>query len=157
MRQFVPRTKYREMCRPRNSDPPPKLVQPNSLIQSVGRDGVQLIEETMALREMMMHESNGAIVRSDTIRVLNRADRSAAFLAAYSSRFMDCPVYMDDAPARCILTMPQVHTQNAPNTQPTSQWDCLGLSFSRGVPCEQLWPIFIQEKSQQGLSLFDMP
>ncbi len=155
MKPFVPRPKYRELSHPRNSDPPPKYGQPNSLIQSVGIDGVHLIEETMALREMMMHESNGSILSSDTIRVLNRADRSAAFLAAYSSRFMDCPVYMDDAPTRCLMT--HILSQNTPNTQHTSRWDCLGLSFSRGVPCEQLWPIFIQEKSQQGFSLFDMP
>ena len=102
---------------------------------------------------MMMHESNGSIVSSDTIRVLNRADRSAAFLAAYSSRFRDCPFYAD-VPTRCLMTP---NTQYVPDTQHTSRWDCLGLSFSRGVPCEQLWPIFIQEKAQQGLSLFDMP
>lgn len=155
MSQLVQRTIYRNMYHLRNSEPSPKLGQTKSLVQSVGRDGMQLIEETMALRKMMIHQPIESIICSDIIHVLNRADRSAAFLAGYSSRFMDCPFYAEEYSTRCLMT--PTCTQNDPNTNNTIRWDCLGFSFSRGIPCEQLWAVFILEKTQKGLSLFDLP
>ena len=110
----------------------------------------RLIEETTALREMMLHKFTcETIPRIPRVNVLNRADRSAAFLASFSSKFKDCPFYLDDLPNKCIV--------NCSNSLVNQSWDCLGLSFFRGVPCEQLWPILRVDKEENYLSLFDLP
>lgn len=122
----------------------------NTSLKALDTEIVYLIEETIALKEIMQYK-----LTSETpppvpqINVLNRVDRSVAFLAGYSSKLSDCPFYFEDAPIKCLV--------NYCSSSHELPWNCLGLSFFRGVPCEQLWLILVAGKNQDCSTLFDLP
>lgn len=122
----------------------------NTSLKALGKDIVSLIEETLALKEIMLHKlTSETLPPVPQVNVLNRADRSVVFLAGYSSKLSDCPFYIEDAPTKCLI--------NYYSSSHELLWDCLGLSFFRGVPCEQLWPIMVAGKNRDCSTFFDLP
>ena len=129
--------------------PVPELE--NISLRTLGENIVRLIEKMAALSAIMLNTFPSDPLSSiPQINILNRADRSAGFLAGYTSRFPDCPFYAEDAPTKCLVNSGWSDSQE-------HGWDCLGLGFFRGIPCERLWAIFLLEKEQKCLSLFDLP
>lgn len=137
--------------RNRSRKHPPSLDRGDrTSLKARGKDIICLIEETVALKEIMLHKlTSESLPPNPRVNVMNRADRSAAFLAGYSSKLSDCLFYFEDAPIKCLV--------NQCSSSHDLPWDCLGLSFFRGVPCEQLWLILVEDKNRDCTTFFDLP
>ncbi|MFQ6123353.1 MAG: hypothetical protein ACE5R6_01920 [Candidatus Heimdallarchaeota archaeon] len=119
-------------------------------MKALGTEIACLIEETVALKEIMLQKLTCETRTSGPqVNVLNRTDRSVAFLAGYSSKVSDCPFYFEDVPIKCLA--------NYCSSSHKQSWDCLGLSFFRGMPCEQLWSILAAGKHRDCSIFFDLP
>jgi len=115
-------------------------------LKRLAEEIVYMVEESATLQAS--DHINAPIVRSFRVSVFCRRDRTVAFLAGYSSKARDCPFYIEDGLPPCLTTIN--------NTSNTQEWDCLGLTFHRGVPCARLWKIIALENNQIPCKLFDL-
>ena len=117
-------------------------------LKRIAEEIVYLVEESATL-QALDHLNPPSVRPPSRVSVFCREDRSIAFLAGYSSKARDCPFYIEDSVSTCLTTMK--------NTLNLQTWDCLGLSFNRGVPCSRLWKIIALEKNQDPCKFFDLP